>query len=149
MNAGQLAALIAAGFFAVGACAFCYVMARLARLISAATGLVAAHQSSADELVRRARAVMDSAEEQLAGSAVLTDSVQQVSASMSELSEQVTAVAGTARLIAAGFGVPVLRLAAAGYGLRRAIARRALASGQLTARALPARAAGTADPVRR
>jgi methyl-accepting chemotaxis protein len=137
MNAGQLAALIAAGFFAVGACAFCFVMARLARLISAATTLVSAHQASSAELASRARAVIEGAERQLAGSAALTDSVQQVSASMSDLSDQVTAVAGTARLIAAGLHFPVVRLAAAGYGFRRAIAKRALASGQLTARALP------------
>jgi uncharacterized membrane protein YcjF (UPF0283 family) len=129
MNAGQLAALIAAGFFAIGACAFVYVLARLAKLISAATVLVTAHQARADDLVRRARDVVDRAEAQLAGSAVLAESVQQVSASMSELSEQVTAVAGTARLIAAGLGAPVLRLAAAGYGLRRALANRRLAAG--------------------
>lgn len=136
MNAGQLAALIAAGFFAIGACAFVYVLARLARLISAATALVASHQASADDLVRRARDVVDLAEEQLAGSAVLTESVRQVSASMSELSDQVTAVAGTARLISAGLGAPVLRLAAAGYGLRRALANRRLAGGGAAARAV-------------
>ena len=34
MSAGQVAALIAAGFFAVGMCAAVYVLLRLARLIS-------------------------------------------------------------------------------------------------------------------
>ena len=43
---------------------------------------------------------------------------------MSELSQQVAAVAGTARLIAAGLGAPVLRLAAAGHGVRHAMAIR-------------------------
>jgi len=133
MNAGQLAALIAAGFFAVGVCAAVYVLARLARLISAATATVNAYSDSADELMRQARAVVARADEQLASTGAITDSVDQVTASMSELSEQVAAVTGTARLIAAGLGTPVLRLAAAGHGVRRAIAIRRSASGRALA----------------
>jgi len=106
------------------------VLAKLAGLISAATSMVTAHQASADELVSRARAVIDRADEQLASSAAITESVEQVTASMSDLSDQVTAVAGTARLIAAGLGAPVLRLAAAAYGIRRAIASLSTASGR-------------------
>lgn len=121
MNAGQLAALIAAGFFAVGVCAAVYVLARLARLISAATAAVTAYTGSADELVRRAQAVVDRADQQLSRTGVISDSVDQVTASMSELSEQVAAVTGTARLIAVGLGAPVLRLAAASHGIRHAM----------------------------
>lgn len=133
MNAGQLAALIAAGFFAVGVCAAVYVLARLARLISAATATVTAYRDSADELMRRAQAVVDRADDQLARTGAITESVDQVTASMSELSEQVAAVTGTARLIAAGLGAPVLRLAAAGHGVRRAMAIRRMASGRAQA----------------
>lgn len=133
MNAGQLAALIAAGFFAAGTCAGVYVLLRLAGLISAATRLMTAYQAEADELTRRARAAVDLADQQLARTGALADSVEQVSSSMSELSEQVSVVAGTARLIAAGLGTPVLRLAAAGHGVRHALAlrrsRRAVAAG--------------------
>ena len=124
MNAGQLAALIAAAFFAVGVCAAVYVLARLARLITAATSLVTSYQASADELLRRARAAVERADEQLARTGALADGVDEVAASMSELSEQVAAVAGTTRLIASGLGAPVLRLAAAGHGVRRAMAIR-------------------------
>lgn len=124
MNAGQLAALIAAGFFAIGVCAAVYVLVRLARLITAATALVTGYQAGADELMSRAQAAVDKADRQLAQTGALADSVQEVAASMSELSEQVTAVAGTARLIAVGLGTPVLRLAAAGHGVRRALALR-------------------------
>lgn len=124
MDAGQLAALIAAAFFAVGVCVGVYVLLRLARLISAATGVITGYQASSDELMRRAQAVVDRADKQLAQTGALADSVDQVAASMSDLSEQVTAVAGTARLIAVGLGAPVLRLAAAGHGVRRALAIR-------------------------
>lgn len=124
MTAGQVAALIAAGFFAIGTCAGVYVLLRLARLISAATGALAGYQASADDLLRRARAAVDLAEAQLSRTSALADGVEQVSASMTDLSEQVAAVAGTARLIADGLGTPVLRLAAAGHGIRRALAIR-------------------------
>jgi len=124
MNAGQLAALIAAAFFAVGVGAAVYVFAKLARLITAATSMVTSYQAGADELLERTRAAVKRADEQLARTGALADGVDEVAASMSELSEQVTAVAGTARLIASGLGAPVLRLAAAGHGVRRAIAMR-------------------------
>jgi uncharacterized protein YoxC len=124
MNAGQLAALIAAVFFAVGVCVGVYVLFRLARLISVATTVVTGYQLSAEELLRRSHEIVDRADEQLARTGALADSVEQVTASMTDLSEQVSAVAGTARLIAVGLGTPVLRLAAFGHGIRGAIAMR-------------------------
>jgi uncharacterized protein YoxC len=124
MDAGQLAALIAAGFFAVGVCAGVYVLFRLARLITQASSVLTGYQDATDQLMRRAQAAVDRADEQLARTRLLSESVEAVSASMSELSEQVSAVAGSARLIATGLGTPVLRLAAAGYGVRRALAIR-------------------------
>jgi hypothetical protein len=124
MNAGQLAALIAAGFFAAGMCAAVYVLLKLARLVSAATVVVAGYQAGVDDLMARASAAVQRADEQLARTGALTESVEQVSASMSDLSEQVSAVAGTARLIANGLGAPALRLAAARYGVRQALAVR-------------------------
>jgi methyl-accepting chemotaxis protein len=124
MNAGQLAALIAACFFAAGVCACVYVLAKLTRLISAATAVLTGYGQGAEDLLRRAHSAVDRADEQLARTGALAESVEQVSASMSDLSEQVTAVAGTARLIAVGLGTPALRMAAAGHGVRRALAIR-------------------------
>ena len=124
MDAGQLAALIAAAFFAVAMCAAVYVLARLGGLIGAATSLVTSYQAGADELLRRGHAAVERADAQLARTGALADGVDEVAASMSELSEQVTAVAGTARVIATGLGTPVLRLAAAGHGVRYALALR-------------------------
>jgi methyl-accepting chemotaxis protein len=124
MNAGQLAELVAAAFFAVGVLAVVYVLFKLARLIGQASTVLTGYQGAADALLSRAQATVDRADEQLARTQVLSESVEAVSASMTDLSEQVTAVAGTARLIANGLGAPVLRLAAASHGVRRALAVR-------------------------
>ena len=124
MNAGQLAALVAAAFFAVGVCAAVFVLARLARLIAAATTLVTSYQAGADDLLASAHATVARADQQLARTGALADGVDEVAESMSDLAGQVSAVAGTARLIAAGLGTPVLRLAAAGHGVRYAFAVR-------------------------
>ena len=53
MNAGQLAALIAAGFWAVLVCAAVYVLARIARLIAAATRAVTSYGDRAEEVAAR------------------------------------------------------------------------------------------------
>jgi hypothetical protein len=124
MNAGQLAALIAAGFFAIGVCATVYALIKLARLISLAGTVLTGYRDATDHLLDRAQAAVDRADEQLARTHALSESVEAVSASMTDLSEQVSAVAGSARLIANGLGTPVLRLAAASYGFRRALALR-------------------------
>ena len=124
MNAGQLAALIAAGFFAVGVCAAVYVLIKLARLISLAGTVLTGYRDATDNLLRRAQSAVDRADEQLARTHALSESVEAVSGSLTDLSEQVSAVAGSARLIANGLGAPVLRLAAASYGVKRALALR-------------------------
>jgi hypothetical protein len=124
MDAGQLAALIAAAFFALAMCAAVYVLVRFARLISAATELVTSYQAGADDLLARSRAAVERADQQLARTSAMAEGVDAVAASMSELSVQVSAVAGTAKLIASGLGAPVLRLAAAGHGVRHALAQR-------------------------
>ena len=129
MNAGQLAALIAAGFFAVGVLAAVYVMFKLVKLIGQASVVLTGYQDAADALLSRAQAAVDRADEQLARTQVLSESVEAVSGSMADLSEQVTAVAGTARLIANGLGAPILRLAAASHGVRRALAVRRAGQG--------------------
>ncbi len=124
MDAGQLAALIAAVFFAIGVIAAVYVLVKLAGLIGRASTVLTGYQDASDALLSRAQAAVDRANEQLARTQVLSESVEAVSASMADLAEQVTAVAGTAKLVADGFGAPVLRLAAASYGVKRALAVR-------------------------
>ena len=128
MTAGGAAALIAAGFFAIGVIAGLIVLARLSKLISAAAVIVSGYSDAAEELMREARAVVERADQRLAKTDAPTASVDEAAASVSDLAEQVSAVAGTARLISAGLGTPVLRIAALGHGIRYALRRRAAAA---------------------
>jgi hypothetical protein len=121
MNAGQLAALIAAGFFAVLVCVAVYVLIRLARLMSAATGMVTEYRDRADQLIERAQAAVDRTNEQLIRTDAITASMDQVTANMAELSGHVSALAGLARGVSAAAGAPLSGLSAFVFGLRRAI----------------------------
>jgi hypothetical protein len=120
----QLAALIAAGFFAVGVCAGVYVLIRLGRLIGTAGQMMADYRDRTDALIDRAEAAVDRSHEQLARTDAITAHLDQVSANMAELSTQVSALTSLARGVCAGLGVPLTKLAAVAYGVRRAVALR-------------------------
>ena len=124
MSAGQIAALIAAGFFALGVCAAVFVLARLAGLISEASRMLSSHNDRASALIDRAQAAVDRTHEQLARTDSITASMDEVTANMAELSGHVSALAGLARGISAGFGAPLLRVGAFAFGVRRAVALR-------------------------
>ncbi len=96
MTPGQLAALIAAGFFALLVCVACYVLLRIARLLTAATGLVTGYRERADTLMEQAQAVVDRTSEQLTRTDAITASMDEVTANMAELSGHVTAMTGLA-----------------------------------------------------
>jgi len=124
VSAGQIAALVAAAFFAVGVCAAVYVLARLARLISEAGRMLAEYHARAGGLVDRAHAAIDRTNEQLARTDSITASMDEVTASMADLCGHVSALAGLAQGISAGFGAPLLRVSAFAFGVRRAVALR-------------------------
>ncbi len=124
MSGGQLAALIAAGFFAVGMVAAVYVLVRLAGLISAARPLLTDYHSQASALIERANSAVDRADAQLGRTDAITSSMDEVTANMAELSGHVSALSGLARGISAGFGTPLLRVSALAFGVRRALALR-------------------------
>jgi hypothetical protein len=139
VNAVQLAALVAAGFFAVGICAAVFVLVRLGRLISLAGGLLTDYRDRTDVLIDRAQAAVDRSHEQLARTDAITASMDEVSSNMAELSGQVSALAGVARGISAGLGTPLTRLAALAFGIRRAVAlHRAVAARDAAAGRQPA-----------
>jgi Bacterial protein of unknown function (DUF948) len=121
MNAGQLAALVAAGFFAVLACVAMYVLIRLARLMSAVTGMVTDYKARADQLIEQAQAAVDRTNEQLIRTDAITASMDQVTANMAELSGHVSALAGLARGISTAASAPLTGLSAFAFGVRRAI----------------------------
>jgi hypothetical protein len=126
LNAGDLAALIAAFFWAVLVCAGVYMLFRLARLLSEAARLLAELRSRSDLVFERVQAAVDRANEQLDATSSVTASLDELNAGMSELAGQVSALAGLGRMIAAG---PAGRAAALVYGVRRAVAIRRHAPG--------------------
>jgi uncharacterized protein YoxC len=121
MNAGQLAALIAAGVFAVLACVAIFVLIKLARLMSAATGMVTQYRDRADQLIEQAQAAVDRTNEQLIRTDAITASMDQVTANMAELSGHVSALAGLARGISVAASAPLTGMSAFVFGLRRAV----------------------------
>ena len=124
MNTGQLAALIAAGFFAVGMCAAVFVLIRLGGLISHANRVLTDYGDRADTLIERAQAAVDQTQEQLARTDRITESMDEVTANMAELTGHVSALTGLARGISDGLGVPLLRLSGFVFGVRRAVTLR-------------------------
>lgn len=127
MNAGQLAALIAAGSFAVLACVAIVVLLRFARLTSAVTRLVTDYRDRADLLIEQAQEAVDRTNAQLARTDAITASMDQVTANMAELSGHVSALAGVARGISSAATAPLTGMSALMFGLRRAmIVRRTL-----------------------
>ena len=127
MNAGQLAALVAAGFFAVLSCVAIFVLVRLARLMSAVTGMVTEYRDRADLLIEQAQAAVDRTNAQLARTDAITASMDQVTANMADLSGHLSAMTGLARGLSWAATAPLTGLAALLHGVRRAIlVRRAL-----------------------
>jgi Bacterial protein of unknown function (DUF948) len=128
MNTAELAALIAAVFWALLVCVGVFVMFRLARLLSESSRLVADLRERSDVLLQRAQtavdgaqAAVDRADRQLDKTEAVTASMDELGDGMAELAGQVTALAGLGRAIAAG---PVGRTAALAYGVRRAVGLR-------------------------
>jgi hypothetical protein len=138
VSGGQIAALIAAGFFAVGMCAVVFVLFRLAGLISHANRILTDYSDRAGTLIERAQAAVDRTNEQLARTDSITASMDEVTANMADLSGHVSALAGLARSISAGFGTPLLRVSAFVFGIHRAVALRRPARAVTAARPEPA-----------
>ena len=128
MNAAELAALIAAVFWALLVCVAVFVLFRLGRLLSESSKLAADMRERGGVLLTRAQLAVDGAQQavdragrQLDRAESVTASMNELDAAMSELSGQVTALTGLGRTIAGG---PVGRLGALAYGVRHAISLR-------------------------
>jgi uncharacterized protein YoxC len=143
VNGGQIAALIAAGFFAVGMCAAVFVLLRLAGLISHANRIMTDYGDRAATLIERAQAAVDRTNEQLERTDSITASMDEVTSNMADLSGHVADLAGLARSISAGFGTPLLRVSAFVFGVRRAVWLRRPA---VTSRPAPVTAAALPKP---
>jgi uncharacterized protein YoxC len=137
MNAGQIAALIAAVAFAIGVCAAVYALLKLSRLATEATRYLTGMQERTDTLLEQAHAAIDRTNEQLTRTEVITANVNEVTANVAELTEHMSALAALGRALAAG---PVGKAAAAAYGVRRAVSLRRSGTDRrvVAAAALPA-----------
>jgi len=120
-NAGDLAALVAAFFFAVLVCAGVYVLIRLARMISEGTRLLADMRAQSDTVFERVQTAVDRANQQLDATSSVTAGMDELNEGMSQLTDQVSALAGLGRAISAG---PAGRVGALVYGVRHAVAIR-------------------------
>jgi hypothetical protein len=151
MNAAELAALIAAVFWALLVCVGVVVLLRLGRLLSESTALVADVRERGDVLLQRAQAAVDGAQaavdragKQLDRAGSVTASMDDLGAGMAELAGQVTALTGLGRAVAAG---PVGRLGALAYGVRHAVTLRRSRSAPRNA--FPGRVVGSSELGRR
>src|ERR1700761_1600748 len=114
INWGDVAALVAAFFFAVLICAAVYVLIRLARLLTDT-------RARSDSVFERAQAAVDRAHEQLDATGTVAAGMDELNTGMSQLGAQVSALAGLGRAVATG---PVGRAAAFVYGVKHAVGLR-------------------------
>ncbi|MDX2293428.1 MULTISPECIES: DUF948 domain-containing protein [Streptomyces] len=113
VTGGEVAGILVAVFWAILVSFLAVVLARLAQTLRATTRLVADVTEQAVPLLADASATVRSAQTQLDRVDAIASDVQEVTANASALS---TTVAST-------FGGPLVKVAAFGYGVRRALGR--------------------------
>lgn len=140
MNGGEIAALIAAGAFAMLVLVLAVPLLRLRHTVDAATraindlndrtapilGQADQTMSNVNTALGQVQTTLDGVNLQLQKVDTITEHAQHVSANVANLATVVTSVAAN----------PLVKVAAAGYGLRRATARRAKMEDEREARAV-------------
>ncbi|MCE7079711.1 DUF948 domain-containing protein [Streptomyces sp. ST2-7A] len=114
MSGGEVAGLLVAVFWAILVSFLAVVLTRLAVALRAATRLVEDLTERAVPLLGEATDTVRSAQSQLDRVDAIAGDIREVTANASALS---TTVSST-------FGGPLVKVAAFGYGVRRALARR-------------------------
>ncbi len=114
MSGGEVAGILVAVFWAILVSFLAVALARLAQTLRATTRLVADVTDQAVPLLADASAAVRSAQTQLERVDAIASDVQEVTSNASALS---TTVAST-------FGGPLVKVAAFGYGVRRAVSGR-------------------------
>jgi hypothetical protein len=134
MAAVWVAVVVAAAFWVIAVCVGVYVMLAGARLISHTTATVISLRERSEAVMEQAEAVTRRAGEQVARTEAITASMDEVTTSMADLNGRLTELGPAARSLAEGACLPLARIAAAVYGIARAIGmRRAGAAGALPA----------------
>ncbi|MEV0373473.1 DUF948 domain-containing protein [Streptomyces sp. NPDC050636] len=114
MSGGEVAGILVAVFWAILVSFLALVLVRLAQTLKATTKMVAEVSGQAVPLLADASATVRSAHTQLARVDAIAADVQEVTANASALSSTVSSA----------FGGPLVKVAAFGYGVRRAIGKK-------------------------
>lgn len=120
MSGGEVAGLLVAVFWAILVSFLAVVLVRLAQTLKAATKLVTGVTERAVPLLGEASATVRSAQTQLDRVDAIATDVQEVTSNASALSSTVSTT----------FGGPLVKVAAFGYGVRRALGRRKGGAGE-------------------
>jgi uncharacterized protein YoxC len=115
VTGGEVAGILVAVFWAILVSFLAVALARLAQTLKATTKLVADVTEQAVPLLADASAAVRSAQSQIDRVDAIATDVQEVTSNASALSTTV----------ATAFGGPLVKVAAFGYGVRRALGRRA------------------------
>ncbi|MEE1929066.1 DUF948 domain-containing protein [Streptomyces sp. TRM 70351] len=113
MSGGEVAGLLVAVFWAILVSFLAVVLVRLAQTLKAATKLVSGVTEQAVPLLGEASATVRSAQSQL-------DRVDAIAADVQEVTANASALSST---VSTAFGGPLVKVAAFGYGVRRALGR--------------------------
>ncbi|MDR3034183.1 MAG: DUF948 domain-containing protein [Kitasatospora sp.] len=113
MSGGEVAGILVAVFWAILVSFIALVLVRMAQALRAATALVDQVTEQAVPLLSQASDTVRSANTQLGRVDAITADVQEVTANASALSTTVSTA----------FGGPLVKVAAFGYGVRRALGR--------------------------
>ncbi|MFE2444399.1 DUF948 domain-containing protein [Stenotrophomonas sp. NPDC087984] len=114
MSGGEVAGILVAVFWAILVSFLALALVRLAQTLKAATRLLAEVTDQAVPLLSEASATVREANTQLARVDSIASDVQEVTSNASALSSTVSTA----------FGGPLVKVAAFGYGVRRAIGRK-------------------------
>ncbi|MEU3722602.1 DUF948 domain-containing protein [Streptomyces sp. NPDC031705] len=113
MSGGEVAGILVAVFWAILVSFLAVVLVRLAQVLRAATKLVADVTEQAVPLLADASTTVRSARTQL-------DRVDAIASDVQEVTSNASALSST---VASTFGGPLVKVAAFGYGVRKALGR--------------------------
>ncbi|MFG3368507.1 DUF948 domain-containing protein [Streptomyces sp. NPDC048156] len=114
VSGGEVAGILVAVFWAILVSFLAVALARLAQTLRATTKLVADVTEQAVPLLADASAAVRSAQTQI-------DRVDAIASDVQEVTSNASALSST---VASTFGGPLVKVAAFGYGVRRAIGRK-------------------------
>ncbi|MFJ6570274.1 DUF948 domain-containing protein [Streptomyces sp. NPDC091292] len=114
MSGGEVAGILVAVFWAILVSFLAVALARLAQTLRATTKLVADVTDQAVPLLADASMAVRSAQTQI-------DRVDAIASDVQEVTSNASALSST---VASTFGGPLVKVAAFGYGVRRAIGRK-------------------------